>query len=166
MKKYQRLILILFAIVDMIIIAFLARTVYKTSISYSEVGGYSPELNCASVLLDALNADHRQVIFSQHDGVIYLTISHTAVATIVEQDEVELLWSLLDQLAYSMPEAYDLCQEPESIVIQLDVLKNNTTKNHAAIIQVNDLIRWSKNEIDNHTLAANIKYRQVTVPSD
>ena len=166
MNKKQKTILIVFAVVDIVIVAVLAVTIFKTWTSYPVSMVQLPQASCANYFLDNLHTNDRQVTFSMKKDVIYLTVSHQAGKTSENLDDAELLWSLLDQLALIVPNLKEMCQEPHSLAIQLNVSRQNATNNHMSIILIEDLVLWSQGKVSDEYLAANIKYRQMSVASD
>ena len=163
MNIKQRLILVLFAIVDIVIVVFLASTVVKTWSSYPEAMVQSKQLTCAQHYLDALNTHQQQVTFSMDKDVIHITL---ATSNMEKLDDTEFLWTLIDQLGQIAFSTDELCLEPNTLIVQQTISNEIESNFHMSIISINDLISWTTGQLSDNQLAAQIKYRQTSMTSD
>ena len=163
MNKKQKIVLIIFAIVDVIIVAVLAGTILRTWSSYPASLVQSSQLSCADYYLNALQTADRQVTFALQNDAITITVSLPATEDL---DDAELLWTLIDQVGQIAPKTKVICQEPRFLTIQLNVSRENVTNNHITIITLDDLIQWTQGNVSEEYFAANIKYRQIAVTPD
>ncbi len=166
MNKKQKIILIIFGIFDVAIVTLLAGTIVKTWSTYLATTNQSPASSCADFYLDALQDNDHQITFSMENDVIYTTISIHAGQGQDTLDDTQLLWALLNQLGPVAVRTTELCFNPRLLTVQLIITYETVTINHLALIPIQDLISWSQGTVSENDFAANIKYRQITLPRD
>jgi hypothetical protein len=163
MNRKQKVALILFVSIDIIIIGLLVGTVISVSSRYRNSTLYYPGSQCAELFLHQLQDENRQVTFSLSDSQINITVSTQSEP---DQDDGNLLWLLLDELKVIIPAARERCQYPDTLSIQVNITRENVTTQHTTFIKFQDLVDWSENQISDTALATQIKYHQVRASTD
>lgn len=166
MSKKQKAILIIFLVFDILIVTLLAGTIVKTWSLTQVTRKETPLSHCADAYLKALQDSDQQIAFAMEKDVIYITVSILAEKDKNEFDDSQMLWTLLDQLGTVAVHTTDICPNPQTMILQINIVRDVVAINHQAIIPMPDLLAWSQGTVSENQLTENIRYRQASVSSE
>ncbi len=163
MKRSQKLILILFAFVDLAVIGGLALIVIRSTRPSPPVAApvASPPSACALSLLEMLSVDgsSARVDWNEVAG----SAARATVEVVFTADSLpapptpQLLWTVLDRLSPAMAEQCDL---PPTLTLRVSVADGSRTHTYAVEMAGEILTGWLRGELDDTELAAHTLYRE------
>jgi hypothetical protein len=163
MKRAQKLILVVFALVDLAVIGGLGLTVLRSSRpTPSQAIPVAPSPSaCVAGLLEVLSEEEgsARIDWDEHDGIaaqVTLNVS-LAAESLTAPPTPQLLWSLLDRLA---PTLRTLCELPPTVTLLVTVPDATGTVYYGMETAGETLAGWLRHDISDTELAAHARYRE------
>jgi hypothetical protein len=163
MKPVQKLILVLFAFVDLAVIGGLALTVFRASRESlpQEVAFAAPPSACIAGLIEAYSGEGSSArVDWREEGA---SASHATVDIVLAAEALpapptpQLVWDLLDRLS---PALHDLCDFPSTVILRVTVSGTTGTSYYAIETPGEQLAGWLRGELDDAELAVHARYRE------
>jgi hypothetical protein len=163
MKPVQKLIVVLFALVDLAVIGGLALTVFQnTRESLPQVpAGAAPPSACITGLIEAYSGegisariDWREEGASAPHATLDIVLAAEALPA---PPTPQLVWELLDRLS---PALHDLCEFPSTVTLRVTVSGTTGTSYYAIETPGDQLAGWLRGELDDEELALHARYRE------
>jgi hypothetical protein len=173
MKPVQKLVLVLFALVDVAVIGGLAMTVVRSSRrqlpeaapTAVAATGATPSA-CVAGLLERFSAGGASARVDWNDGAgtaTRATVDITlAAGSLPEPPTPQLLWSLLDRLS---PALLQECELPPTVTLRVRVTQESGTQLYALETPGDVLAGWLLGDVDDAELAAHARYRESVLPA-
>jgi hypothetical protein len=162
MKRAQKLVLILFAFVDVAVIGALAVIVIRNG---RQQGPETPPVAappsaCVASVLDAFSTDGSSARVDWNDtgsdppyAMLDIVL---AGETLPEAPTAQLLWTVLDRLSPSLPE---LCELPPLLTFRVTVVEGTETHHYVVETSGEALGGWLRGDLDDTELALHARFR-------
>lgn len=165
MTRKQKLILLAFAIADVVVIALLGSIVLRSSPPTPLVSPIQVQVSpCEQRVIDTFSradsplAKSAPQVAWNHDRLhIALTVTYPVDAP--PDESAQLLWTVLDDVADLFTET---CPAPETVILAITARGTATTVQHLAQITGQDVEAWRFGDLSDEALAAQTRYRHIT----
>ena len=165
MTRKQKLILLAFAIADIVVIVLFGTIVLRTLSPAPTVSPIQVQVSsCEQSVVDtfshldvSLAGAAQQVAWNQEQLYLALTVTYQTDTPPVES--AQLLWTALDDVAGVFNEA---CPVPETVILAITARGTTTTIQHLAQVTGQDMAAWQLGNLSDEALAAQTHYRHVT----
>ncbi len=125
-----------------------------------------PLSDCAGDYLEALQDNNRQITYALDQDIIYITVSTQIIEDERMLDEAQVLWALLDELRTVVAQTTETCRSPQSMNLQMYIVRQEIPSTHQVSISMQDLIDWTEGKLSDNNFASRIRYRQMVVISE
>ncbi len=169
MTRKQKLILIIFGIVDLGVMMALAGIILRTSHAYPAPPTLTPTPLTAHTYISACEQNvldtFAQTPVGETPAVawdatqLYVTLKVVYPTTAPPTESVQLLWTALDNL---VPPLSDGCPLPSTIIIALTAQGTLSTTSYLVQFDGEDFAAWMAGTLAEADLAAQARFRQST----
>lgn len=172
MRPFQKRIVVLLAIVDLLVIGGLAAVVVRNSRPAQPVASVAVPTPsaCTTLLLEALapcgdstasgwdTATPGEPLTATTTSPAHIRVTLSPAIAEVE-GSAQVLWTVLDHLPRSLP---DLCVLPPSVTLMVTTRQTGEAVHYTAEFEGTALSAWLRGELDDEALAAGARYREIT----
>ncbi|MDF1516253.1 MAG: hypothetical protein P1S60_20755 [Anaerolineae bacterium] len=166
MTKQQKLILVIFAIVDIIIIFTLVWSFTRTVSVRPSSTEKSAYVRCAEQYLQALKDKTNQPTFARENDSLIISLIVNASEVPETTQGPQYIWLLLDKLAVISMASAEVCQNPQNLMLKVILRGDGDSDPISAeyLVDLNmDLLQgWAQDEISDSDFASMIQYIHVS----
>jgi len=158
MTKQQKLILILFGIVDIIVIALMGRVVIKSIHGNQTISQQAQIPPCAQEILSALpHSMQPAVIWTDTELRLSLHVMYQSAEPPAES--AQYLWEALDSLALTLTKG---CPAPPTVTITVTAQGDRETCHHVIQTTGDSMMAWVQGTLSEADFISQARYRKLT----